>query len=252
MIKSSFSIHFLQFDELIDAIKSKEEKELKYVDKKNLMHPHVTKNRKLKELLKEYPDIMYSVSDDGCITIWGIQNLSKKPTRIAKCIIIMKVAKASLPQDSDFFKENVQIFSSSANINETSIYFPPEIHILTCNSFGELRIFALNLDEFFGGIKMNSHLRLIDSFCGHKSTIKSIIKHPNLDLIATMGNDGTVFVWKVWLPSVGLRIRKGLEKIDRIVLSDTNLKEGFNNYKSMNWLPCIPTLIILNNLYCVV
>jgi hypothetical protein len=91
------------------------------------------------------------------------------------------------------------------------VFLPSEIYFLTQNESGVVNVYLKNLDEFFTSPRDSSHIRLVRSFAGHRMSPTKFVRHPVLDLCASIGKDGELNVWRVTIPEIGVRYSEGLD-----------------------------------------
>ena len=70
-------VHWFNISDTKKAIHAQEEAERRFLKQKNTTQ-HVRSNKRLKDLLKDYNDVIFTVTTEGSIAFWGVQvsNLS--------------------------------------------------------------------------------------------------------------------------------------------------------------------------------
>ncbi|KAJ3091060.1 regulator of (H+)-ATPase in vacuolar membrane [Quaeritorhiza haematococci] len=206
------AIHWLQGEEVLQAIDVRDEEEAQFLRKKQRKSYGAVhrKNKRLKDAVKDYPDMLFQVQHDGGLVIWGVQG-------------------------------KVVVYHNARAVKRSSIYFPAELHILAQNQDGVLNCYALDLDDFFTTtFWTNGYLRLRRSWGGHRSggtapaptvqisqenseqmgvltergeaakagegrkgaRISGVKRHPNTEipLMASVHDEGEVLVYRVCVP----------------------------------------------------
>ncbi|TPX73880.1 hypothetical protein CcCBS67573_g04853 [Chytriomyces confervae] len=142
------------------------------------------------------PDLLFGVTEQGGIQVWGITGLMEgrklHHRRIPKVMLMLKTVDGTLSQlDFEAFQGRVEV-SHIAKM-DSAIYFPPQLSILAHSpSSGLLNVFSLNLDEFLGAHSENvSRFQLDASWCGHMAGTwtREFFLSPNLGLIASVASD---------------------------------------------------------------
>ncbi|KAI9021913.1 RAVE protein 1 C terminal-domain-containing protein [Hyaloraphidium curvatum] len=237
------AIHWLDQQELHAAIAMRvemEERGLKAIRKSRRISPDDTRKvKKLKETVKDNPDILIQIQQDGTVVLWGIQHLLTQPRRMPKVIVLMKTKNALLPHDYAFFKDTPHVFQNANVIRSSGVFLPSEIYFLTQNEAGVINVYMENLDEFFAITRDSSHIRLLRSFAGHRLSPVKFVRHPMLDFCASIGRDGELNVWKVTIPEIGIRYSEGLDFVAALPQDVAPRK--------LAWFPTAPILLVQNN-----
>ncbi|KAJ3225333.1 regulator of (H+)-ATPase in vacuolar membrane [Clydaea vesicula] len=257
-------LHFLNSKELFKTIASREESELKFLNRRknknasSIAAMAARRNKILFDTFREYPDILFHVNQDGTIVFWGVQHLVSAPKRSAKVRVIMKTQMAVSIDDCDSFSNGTLLMFQNESYKKSAIYFPSKLQILTYSptySGGILKIFSINIDDFFAPAidgKNNDTegacLVLSNSWCGHQEKILHVVKKFELglnlskvpSLILTSDEKNLCIIWKVDMPKIGSEISSnGLNLYSTICLD-----EKYNDKLLFNWLPIGNNLII--------
>ncbi|KAI8800094.1 RAVE protein 1 C terminal-domain-containing protein, partial [Cladochytrium replicatum] len=239
-------IHWLGLSDIVKAIDQRDVEERRLAGNRSNEQRsaaaiiNLKRSAKLREIVKDYPDIFFHIGKDGSMTMWGVQNLTGSPRRIPKVFVIMKIDKCVLPFDYNFFCGSVFIHHNSLDIKKSSFHFPAELYIFGQNpTDGVLNCYAMDLDEFFASEWASAHLRLVHSWCGHrKPAVRgTFCKHPSLPFVASVDEDGECLIFRISVPNIGLRSTHGLEYISTIATSVTGPGR-------LAWLPSCPILLI--------
>jgi len=129
--------------------------------------------QKLQNLFRDYPDVVFSMQNDGSFVLWGIQNLVTQPLRIPKAFAIIKIS-AALSHKSSINSFMNPIFMFSPYITEIASLSPlsqqsvsrPILDIVSVSNTGHIRIHRMKTAEFLFGHK-TSKLNLEEHFWGH-------------------------------------------------------------------------------------
>ncbi len=65
-------VHWFNISDTKKAIQAQEEAERRFLKQKNSTQ-HVRSNKRLKDLLKDYNDVIFTVTAEGSIAFWGVQ-----------------------------------------------------------------------------------------------------------------------------------------------------------------------------------
>ncbi|KAJ3327768.1 hypothetical protein HDU93_001809, partial [Gonapodya sp. JEL0774] len=169
--------------------------------------------RRLREAVREHPDMLLQVFGDGTVVLWGIQNLTTHPRRTPKVNIIMRIAHGLQPSDHEFFMDTPLVFHDDSAVGAGSTYYPTELVFVTQNSRGVLNIYVQNLEEFLAADRDSSHVRLHRTLAASPGGTRKLIKHPNLDLVAGIGMNGDVVIWRTGVPTIGVRNKDVLDYV---------------------------------------
>lgn len=116
-------LHWLNVSDAKIAISHQASSENKFLKKGKGSQNHRS-NKRMKDILKDYSDIVYTVSPDGSMAFWGIQHLSKSPISIPSIILIMKTHKSLVPKDHKFFLgKTIMYFNHGTNSGIILIIF---------------------------------------------------------------------------------------------------------------------------------
>ncbi len=69
-------VHWFNISDTKKAIHAQEEAERAFLKQKNTTQ-HVRSNKRLKDLLKDYNDVIFTVTTEGSIAFWGVQVLGQ-------------------------------------------------------------------------------------------------------------------------------------------------------------------------------
>ncbi|KAI8610245.1 RAVE protein 1 C terminal-domain-containing protein [Chytriomyces sp. MP71] len=175
---------------------------------------------------KEYPDMVFGVSLEGGVVLWGIQGLDGVPQRIPKVMVILRTDSGVLPADYDAFMGQVEVMHDVSVIQDSAIYFPPQLNILARSLTGVLNMYTMNLDDFFGSSWTNSYLRLEKSWCGHARTVARFSRHVNRHIVASVSEDGDVNYYVLSCPQVAVRATQGFDLIANVAYPKPTLPGG--------------------------
>jgi hypothetical protein len=110
------AIHWLDQQELYAAVAMRvemEERGLKSIRKaRRISNEDTFKVKRLKDTIKDNPDMLIQIQQDGTVILWGIQHLLSQPRRMPKVIVLMKIRNALLPRDYEFFRDTPHIFQN--------------------------------------------------------------------------------------------------------------------------------------------
>lgn len=234
------AIHWMDQQEVFAAVSMRvemEERGLKAIRKARRVSAEDTwKVKKLKDTLKENPDMLIQIQQDGTVVLWGIQHLLSQPRRMPKVIVLMKIKNALTPGDYEFFRDTPHIFQNENVIKSSGVFLPSELYFLTSNESGVVNVYLKNLDEFFAISRDSSHIRLVRSFAGHRMSPIKFVRHPVLDICASVGKDGELNIWRVTVPEVGVRFSEGLDFVAAMPHK--------GGPRRLAWLPQAPILLI--------
>lgn len=118
------SVHWLNGEEVQRVIKLRESEEMRFLKKNSRRKPGSTllKTKKLKEVMKDYPDMLFHVQSDGSMVIWGIQHLTSQPRRMVKVFVIMKTDNTVPPADFEFFQRTVLVYQNDWNARRSCTF----------------------------------------------------------------------------------------------------------------------------------
>ncbi|KAI8330852.1 RAVE protein 1 C terminal-domain-containing protein [Chlamydoabsidia padenii] len=153
---------------------------------------------KVKDLIRDTPDLLFRLQPDGSIIFWGVQYLNSWPRRIPKTFVMLRIDQAIAPKDGAFFLQNVNIVHDFAHVQSLSTIKPVELSLLARNPHGELRCYGLNLVDFLDSTSFEPRLRLKYSWVGHQLPITSI-HQSHINQFCTVGQDGYINIWKYGL-----------------------------------------------------
>ncbi|KAI9089649.1 RAVE protein 1 C terminal-domain-containing protein [Phlyctochytrium arcticum] len=229
------TVHWLDSEQIYRAIHFRDLEEDRFSRKNNRRKPGATlmKSRKLKEALKEYPDMLFHVQSDGSMVVWGIQHLTGRPRRVAKVIVVMKMEATVVPQDHEYFGGKVICYHNGYSAKRSSIFFPAELQLLAQRGDGALQMYTMNLDDFFATSWTIPHLAVRHSWTGPRDTPAKFYRHPNENLIALVAEQGEILIYRTYVPQVGLRIKDGLTAV-----TSFPAYTGSSGSRLVAWLPC--------------
>ena len=185
---------------------------------------HPTRSR-LYESLKEYPDMLFQVKDDGSIIIWGIQGLGKLPPRVTKVVMLMKTDHAIDVHDFEYFDCAISTVFIEPIIpfsNYTEV-------ILVAHSRKNLVLnaYAMNLEDFFSRTWTSPRLETQFTWCGPVTKIARHECHSILNLIA-MIDTNSVWIYEA-TSHYGIESKCALKLVGK--------HEIPSNILSLRWLP---------------
>lgn len=229
-------IHYIGCDELRNAINVYK---LRQASSK---HPQYLDQQldKVKDLIRDTPDLLFRLQPDGSIIFWGVQVIDLYWTRIPSCSL--SVGSISIPGHAVSRKplwcfESIKPFTprtvpssyrmstlstilptSSLSVSDTTTFFrqltclyvrvasikPVELSLLARNPHGELRCYGLNLVDFLDSTSFEPRLRLKYSWAGHQLPITSI-HQTHINQFSTISQDGYINIWKYGLHQVSRR-----------------------------------------------
>ncbi|CAO3662730.1 unnamed protein product [Umbelopsis ramanniana] len=200
-----FPIHYMNSAELESAI------QLCTADQGGQLSSKV---RRIRDMIKDTPDMLFKVQKDGSLTIWGIQHLNEWPRRIPKVFVVLRVAQAIPSNDAIHFMSNVKIYHNHLGSKTSSSVNPVELFILTQGTNGQLSCYTINLIDFFDSTRFASQLYLRYSWLGHQSPIVDIQRCNHSNYFLTRSNDDNVAIWKYERPKFGTQTMYGLREKD--------------------------------------
>ncbi|KAH8550546.1 RAVE protein 1 C terminal-domain-containing protein [Umbelopsis sp. PMI_123] len=200
-----FPIHYMNSAELDDAV------QLCTVDQGGQLGSKV---RRIRDMIKDTPDMLFKVQKDGSLTIWGIQHLNEWPRRIPKVFVVLRVAQAIPSKEAIHFMSNVKIYHNHLGSKTSSSVNPVELFILTQGIKGQLSCYTINLIDFFDSTRFASQLYLRYSWLGHQSQIVDIQRYQHSNYFLTRSKDDNFAIWKYERPKFGTRIMYGLREKD--------------------------------------
>ncbi|KAJ3413506.1 regulator of (H+)-ATPase in vacuolar membrane [Chytridiales sp. JEL 0842] len=229
-------VHWLCSEEIENAVEYRDKLEDKLVKKKRKSATSIKRSKKLRDTIRDYPDMVFCITQDGSLAIWGIQYLDGKPKRIPKVLTILKSEAAVLPADFDFFRGRIQVFHDKSRLDRSSIYFPAEVQLIAQSPSGIFAIYTMNLDDFFGSSWTNAYMRLENTWTGHASSAKSIIRHSTLPLVAVVNQMGGVNLYRASVPQTAVRVTDGLDLVASL--------PSIGKDVMVAWIPTLPIMIL--------
>ncbi|KAI8085118.1 RAVE protein 1 C terminal-domain-containing protein [Halteromyces radiatus] len=193
-------IHYIDCDELRNAIKVYEIRQAN-AHHRHHQHHHYSLDQqleKVKNLIRDTPDLLFRLQPDGSIIFWGVQYLNSWPRRIPKTFVILRIDQAVDPKDGAFFLNKVHIVHDLSHIQSLSTIKPVELSIVAKNSHGEIRCYGLNLVDFLDSTSFEPRLRLKYSWAGHQQPITNIIQTQG-NRFCTISTDGQINLWNYGL-----------------------------------------------------
>ncbi|KAI9492527.1 RAVE protein 1 C terminal-domain-containing protein [Zychaea mexicana] len=170
---------------------------------------------KMRDLIRDTPDLLFRIQADGSLTFWGVQHLNVLPRRVPRVFVVLRVAQAVNPDDIPYFLNAVHVLHDYAHIQSSSSIKPAELSLVARNRRGQLRCYGLNLVDFLDTTVFAPRLYVKYSWLGHRHTIRSIKQVAN-NRLCTIGTDGEVNVWKYgfretrWRPTTQLRLTSSM------------------------------------------
>ncbi|KAH6579008.1 hypothetical protein BASA61_010537 [Batrachochytrium salamandrivorans] len=235
------AIHWLTGSGLATTNRLRDQLELRYLMRSTQKPADVVQSRskRLADTLIEYPDMLFCVLRSGAVIIWGIQNLSSKPMRTPKLIVVMKTEQTISPEDYDLFQGPLQIFCDQQSLCKSAIYFPAELSMLVQRrSDSVLACFTMNLDDFFTNAWTAPRFHLVYTWSGHRYPIESFLRHQCLPFIITTDSSGLAAVHKTSQPKRGLCTMSSMHH-----MSFLNTIQ-WSKSRAMCWISHAPILLI--------
>ncbi len=233
------AIHWMDQREVTSAVdervKMDEGDSMALRKRRKIMGDDSAKIKRLKDVIRDNPDMLIQIQRDGSVIVWGIQHLNSNPKRVPRVMVIMKIKEALLPKDYEYFRDTPHIFHNTSSMRQSSVFLPSELVFLAHDKNGVINCYLQNLDEFFVIPRDTSHLRLVRSFAGGDSAIKKFVTHPTMNFCATLGVAGDVVVWKVSSPNINVRSSEGLEYLDTFPIKNATI---------VSWFPEGPFLLV--------
>ncbi|KAI9202399.1 RAVE protein 1 C terminal-domain-containing protein [Polychytrium aggregatum] len=230
-------VHWIHSEAINEALALREMEESKYRKKKNAKGTtNERRSRRVKEKLKDYPDMLFRIEPTGSMIVWGVQHLTSKPRCIPKVLVIMRAEDSLIRSDYEFFLGNVFVFCNRPAIQHSSIYFPAELLFLGQAVDGSVNAYIMSLDEFLGTSIGNTYLRLTYSWCGHRASVRRVTRHPNMPFVSTTGRDGELIIFETTNPKIGARTTSGLDALG-------GRTGAFSEHPLQAWIPGVPLLI---------
>ncbi|KAJ3333967.1 regulator of (H+)-ATPase in vacuolar membrane [Blyttiomyces sp. JEL0837] len=223
-------IHWLAPEQVEGAVRFKDVQEEQFVKTKRKSNTGLTKSKKLRDAVKDYPDMVFMICPDGAIVVWGIQYLDESPRRAPKALTIIRSDSAVLPSDYELFHGSVLIYHDRTVLQQSAIYFPAEISICAISATGIFASYTMNLEDFLGSSWASAHLRLEHMWSGHRVPASEFVRHPNEPLIASLSVNGDINFYRVSAPQVAIRAKEGLDLV--AFLPAIN-----NNTPVLAWVP---------------
>ncbi|ORX48543.1 hypothetical protein DM01DRAFT_1117238 [Hesseltinella vesiculosa] len=149
---------------------------------------------KVKELIRDTPDLLFRLQPDGSIIFWGVQYLNTWPRRIPRTFVMLRIDQAISPIDRTFFLQHVHIVHDYAHVQSMSTVKPVELSLIARNPHGELRCYGLNLIDFLDSTPFEPLLRLKFTWVGHQQPITAIHQSSS-NRLCTMSLGGQTNVW---------------------------------------------------------
>ncbi|OAJ38977.1 hypothetical protein BDEG_22865 [Batrachochytrium dendrobatidis JEL423] len=233
------AVHWLTGSGLATTHKLRDKLELRFLMGSTQKPVDVVQSRskRLADTLVDYPDMLFCVLKSGAVVIWGIQNLSCKPVRTPKLIVVMRTEQTINTADYDLFQGPLQIFCDQQSLCKSAIYFPAELSLLVQRrSDGVLACFTMNLDDFFTNAWTAPRFHLVYTWSGHSCSVESFIRHPGLPYVITTDSSGLSAVYKSSPPRRGLQTVPSLQHI-------SFLRSIFWTHpKAVCWMPNSPII----------
>ncbi|KAI9258749.1 RAVE protein 1 C terminal-domain-containing protein [Phascolomyces articulosus] len=170
---------------------------------------------KMRDLIRDTPDLLFRIQADGSLTFWGVQHLNVLPRRVPRVFVVLRVAQAVNNDDIPYFLNAVHVLHDYAHIQSSSSVKPAELSLVARNRRGQLRCYGLNLVDFLDSTVFAPRLYVKYSWLGHRHTISTIKQVAN-NRLCTIGTDGEINVWKYgfretrWRPTTQLRLTSSM------------------------------------------
>jgi len=192
----------------------------KWNQKSNENNEDINNNKyqkELKDILKENQDMIFHVSPDGTVVIWGVQNLNAYPLSIPHLVVLIKIPKAFSPSDYNLFRNPILIYSNPFSQELNALCTSPELMVIAHNNRGIMNCYEMNLYNIFISLQ-EIHFRMIYSWAAHQNSIQSLICHPNLPYIATSDGKKEIMIWY----NNGIQAKKSLDWVTSIIINESN------------------------------
>ncbi|KAG2218969.1 hypothetical protein INT45_008393 [Circinella minor] len=150
---------------------------------------------KMRDLIRDTPDLLFRIQADGSLTFWGVQHLNVLPRRVPRVFVVLRVAQAVNTDDIPYFLNAVHVLHDYAHVQSSSSIKPAELSLVARNKRGQLRCYGLNLVDFLDSTVFAPRLYVKYSWLGHRHTIRTIHQVAN-NRLCTIGIDGEINVWK--------------------------------------------------------
>lgn len=105
-------IHYIGCDELSDAVNAK----FRSYSKQNRLDQRV---ERIKDRIKDTPDLLFRIQSDGSLTFWGVQNLNSSPRRVPRVFVVLRVDNALDPLDTIYFLKPTHILHDFSHIQSS-------------------------------------------------------------------------------------------------------------------------------------
>jgi len=214
-------VHWIDSSEINRAINSDSINEKRKFQKKWIQKSNDSNNNKiqkeLKDIIKDNQDMLFHVSPDGTVVIWGVQNLNTYPLSIPHLVVLIKIPKAFSPSDYNFFRHPILIYNDPASQELNPLCSSPELMVITHNSRGIMNCYEMNLYNIFLS-SQEIHFRMIYSWAAHQNSITDLICHPNLPYIATFDGKNEIMIWY----NNGIQAKKSLDWVTSINVNESN------------------------------
>ncbi|KAI7868809.1 hypothetical protein BDF14DRAFT_477737 [Spinellus fusiger] len=188
-IEDTSPIHYINCNELRSAVCAQSQSYSRH-DKLN------QRIKKVQELVRETPDLLFRVQSDGSLTFWGVKYLNVFPKRIPRVFVVSRIAQAIDPSDVCYFLNPIQAF-----YDPSSGIKPVELSLITQNPHGQIRCYGIHIVDFLEQGHFIPRLYLKYAWMGHKYPIKSI-SPPYANRLCSTGIDGEMNIWKYELREV--------------------------------------------------
>ncbi|KAJ3101891.1 regulator of (H+)-ATPase in vacuolar membrane [Phlyctochytrium planicorne] len=142
-------VHWLNPEEVRGLIELRAAREDRLIKSRRKSGTSVKRGKKLMDSTKEYATMIFSIAEDGSLSIWGLQYLERSANRVPRLLLILKINDAVRESSTIYFHKS-QLFARKSKLLRSATYFPPELLLIGQSFSGSLGSFSLNLDDFFG------------------------------------------------------------------------------------------------------
>ncbi|KAI8603070.1 RAVE protein 1 C terminal-domain-containing protein [Dissophora ornata] len=178
--------------------------------------------RKLKELVRDTSDLFFQIQGDGCMIIWGVQNLGQVPQRLPRVMLVLRISQAVSPLETSFFMRNIIAYHDTALARSRGN--PADVVIVGQSHDGRVSCFSVNMMELFDSGNTLAGLSLRQSWTGQQSRIKDIVKDHRQLCFTSFGDLGDISLWKLKTPRFGHRVAAGLVEIGSLPIGARNVQ----------------------------
>ncbi|KAL0097480.1 RAVE protein 1 C terminal-domain-containing protein [Phycomyces blakesleeanus] len=200
-------IHYIDCGELQSAISTQPQYQSLSQSKQEKLDQRI---KKVRDLIKETPDLLFRIQSDGSLTFWGVKHLNSFPRRVPRVFVVLRIAQAVDPADVAYFLNPVKVLHDYSHIQSFSTIKPIELSLVARNPHGQIRCYGLNLVDFLEQNQFIPRLHLKYTWLGHRNSIKSLPQSRS-SRFCTIGEDGQINVWKYALREDGGKLTNRLQ-----------------------------------------